>query len=101
MIAVIGGGFAGCAAAVALARAKHRVELYEAAPMPGGRARTLMRDGLPLDNGEHLLLGACAETLELAAFLHGASPSRPWREAPLALDEPEALWIRISKAADL
>ena len=85
MIAVIGGGFAGCAAAVALARAKHRVELYEAAPMPGGRARTLMRDGLPLDNGEHLLLGACAETLELAAFLHGASPSRPWREAPLAL----------------
>ena len=85
VIAVIGGGYAGCAAAVALARAGHRIELYEAAPMPGGRARTVMREGLALDNGEHLLLGACAETLGLAAFLHGAPPPPPWREAPLAL----------------
>lgn len=85
MIAVIGSGFAGCAAAIALARAGRRVELYEAATMPGGRARTVLRDGLPLDNGEHLLLGACTETLELAAFLHGASPHPPWRDTPLAM----------------
>jgi squalene-associated FAD-dependent desaturase len=85
VIAVIGSGFAGCAAAVALARAGHRIELYEAATMPGGRARTVMRDGLPLDNGEHLLLGACTETLTLAAFVHGPSPHPPWRDAPLAM----------------
>ena len=85
MIAVIGSGFAGCAAAVTLARAGHRISLYEAATVPGGRARTVLRDGLPLDNGEHLLLGACTETLTLAAFVHGPSPQPPWRDAPLAM----------------
>jgi len=66
-VAVIGGGWAGCAAAVALARRGHRVELLEAAPVLGGRARTVLRDGLALDNGQHLLLGAYTDTRKLVA----------------------------------
>jgi hydroxysqualene dehydroxylase len=74
-VAVIGGGWAGCAAAVALAQRGHAVQLYEAAPMPGGRARTVQRDGFALDNGQHVLLGAYTGTRALIDALHPqASP---------------------------
>ena len=84
-VAIIGGGWAGCAAAVALARAGHRPALYEAAPALGGRARCVVRDGLPLDNGEHLLLGAYTETLALAAGVRDAGEASAFTIAPLAL----------------
>jgi squalene-associated FAD-dependent desaturase len=83
-VAVIGAGFAGCAAAVALARSGVHVVLHEAAPMPGGRARTVMRDGLPLDNGQHLLLGAYSATRALMATLH--PHGAPLARGPLAID---------------
>jgi squalene-associated FAD-dependent desaturase len=85
VIAVIGGGWAGCAAAVELARRGFRVELHEASATPGGRARTVVRDGLPLDNGEHLLVGAYTATLALAARLHEGARESPWIIAPLAI----------------
>ncbi len=72
-VAVIGGGWAGCAAAVTLADAGVRVELFETAPVLGGRARRVLRAGLPLDNGQHLLLGAYERTLALLELVHGAS----------------------------
>jgi squalene-associated FAD-dependent desaturase len=84
-VAVIGGGWAGCAAAVALARAGHAVELHEAGVALGGRARSVVRDGLPLDNGQHLLLGAYAETLALAAEIRNATAPSAWTVEPLAL----------------
>ena len=83
VIAVIGGGWAGCAAAVEMTRGGWRVELHEAAAVLGGRARRVDRDSLPLDNGEHLLLGAYRETLALAAAIH--EPRRPWTTAPLSI----------------
>ena len=85
MIVVIGGGWAGCAAAVELARSGRDVALHDAAPVLGGRARTVVRDDLPLDNGEHLLLGAYAETLRLAAIVHRDDEPSPWLTAPLAI----------------
>ena len=52
-IGIIGGGWAGCAAAALLAARGHAVTLLEAAPMLGGRARTLETHDAPelLDNG--------------------------------------------------
>jgi uncharacterized protein with NAD-binding domain and iron-sulfur cluster len=41
-VAVVGGGWAGCAAAVELAAAGRQVTLYEAARSLGGRANTLV-----------------------------------------------------------
>jgi squalene-associated FAD-dependent desaturase len=65
-IAVIGGGWAGISAAVAATELGHRVTLFEMAPRLGGRARGVDHgDGLALDNGQHILIGAYRETLSL------------------------------------
>jgi squalene-associated FAD-dependent desaturase len=64
-IAVIGSGWAGCAAAVELARAGYKVTLLESARTLGGRARRVDTDRAHLDNGQHILLGAYSETLRL------------------------------------
>jgi len=88
-VAVIGGGWAGCAAALTLAERDLDVTLFEAAGVLGGRARGLEIHGLALDNGQHLLLGAYTQTLALIAAV---SPQDE-RDAgllrlPLALDQP-------------
>ncbi|MGI8895239.1 MAG: FAD-dependent oxidoreductase, partial [Casimicrobiaceae bacterium] len=98
-VAVIGGGWAGCAAAVALARAGRTVTIFEAAPTLGGRARRVARDGLPLDNGQHLLLGAYTRALELLAIVHDRTSlapvltRRPLTLLPLAPTQPDALTL--------
>lgn len=84
-IPVIGGGWAGCAAALALAKAGYRIALYETAQDLGGRARRVVRDGLPLDNGQHVLLGAYAETLRSLAFVNGNVSKSPFVQRPLAI----------------
>jgi hydroxysqualene dehydroxylase len=75
-VAVIGGGWAGCAAAAILAGHGMQVTMYEAAPSLGGRARRVLRDGLPLDNGQHLLLGAYEATRRIlwATHSHATDP---------------------------
>ena len=93
-VAVIGGGWAGCAAAVALARRGVRVELYEAAAVLGGRARRVERAGFALDNGQHLLLGAYEHALGLIDVVHGGrSPltRMPLTVAPLARRQPHGV----------
>ena len=98
-VAIIGGGWAGCAAAVALADAGVRVELFEAAPLMGGRARRVQRAGLPLDNGQHLLLGAYLQTLAMLDRVHGEAGARdvltrgPLAIMPLAATQPDALTL--------
>ena len=64
-IAVIGAGWAGCSAAVALAEQGHQVSLIEAARTLGGRARKVQTKGLALDNGQHIMLGAYSSCLSL------------------------------------
>lgn len=64
-VAVAGGGWAGCAAAVELARQGCQVTLYEAARSLGGRARGVEVRGVQLDNGQHILLGAYRASLRL------------------------------------
>ena len=84
-VAVIGGGWAGCTAAIELARRGHRVALYEAAPVLGGRARRVLRNGLPLDNGQHLLLGAYTQTLAIADALRTDADGPAWSTAALSM----------------
>lgn len=85
-VAVIGGGWAGCAAAVALTDAGERVTIYEQARELGGRARRVVIDGIALDNGQHLFIGAYRATLALLARLHGpASAASLLHRLPLTL----------------
>jgi squalene-associated FAD-dependent desaturase len=68
-VCVIGGGWAGLAAAVALTGMGQQVRLLEAGPQLGGRARRVMFDGLAVDNGPHIFIGAYSATLDLLADL--------------------------------
>lgn len=71
-VAVIGAGYAGMAAAVTLADAGVPVTVFEAGPHLGGRARRVTVNGVALDNGLHVLLGAYSETLRLVRKTHAA-----------------------------
>ena len=87
-VAVVGGGWAGCAAALTLAEAGVAVTLYEAGRTLGGRARAVELEGQTLDNGQHILLGAYEQTLRLIEHLHpDATQSSLWR-LPLTIDQP-------------
>ena len=97
---MIGGGYAGCAAAVTLASRGVRCMLLETAPVLGGRGRRVERDGFRLDNGQHLLLGAYATTLRLVDLVGGseAIARRPLAIAPLAPSAPGALTLQARRA---
>ena len=82
-IPVVGGGWAGCAAALTLSEAGFRVALYESAGTLGGRARRVVCDGLPLDNGQHVMLGAYTATRRNIAIAHDGRP--PLERRRLAL----------------
>ena len=69
-IAVIGGGYAGLAAAVELAARGVAVTVFEAAAVLGGRARRVEHLGIALDNGLHILIGAYHETLRLIRLVN-------------------------------
>jgi len=69
-VAVIGGGYAGMAAAVTLAERSVPVTVFEAAKQLGGRARRVEQHGVALDNGLHILLGAYSETLRLIKLVN-------------------------------
>lgn len=84
-VAVVGGGWAGCAAALTLAEAGVAVTLYEASRTLGGRARAVELEGQRLDNGQHILLGAYEQTLQLIARLR---PADGLGRLPLTLDQP-------------
>jgi len=58
-VVVIGGGLAGIAAALACADAGARVRLLEARPRLGGATWSHARDGLAVDNGQHVFLRCC------------------------------------------
>lgn len=73
-VAVVGGGYAGFAAAVTLARGGARVTLFEGSRVLGGRARVVEKDGYRVDNGQHILLGAYTETLRMLRLV-GVKPS--------------------------
>lgn len=86
-VAVIGGGWAGLAAAVELVNAGVGVTVFEAARQLGGRARSVSAQGRRLDNGQHILVGAYREALRLMRVV-GNDPDRLLRRMPLEIAFP-------------
>ncbi|MBQ0131209.1 MAG: NAD(P)-binding protein, partial [Comamonas sp.] len=69
-IAIIGGGWAGMAAAGQLQQQGHQLHIWEASRTWGGRARALALQGpqgqaWTMDNGRHILIGAYQRCLQL------------------------------------
>jgi squalene-associated FAD-dependent desaturase len=86
-VAVIGGGWAGCAAGVELASRGARVTLFEAARTLGGRARAVQAKEALLDNGQHIMLGAYQATLALLRRV-GVSEREAMLRLPLQMRYP-------------
>ena len=85
-LTIVGAGWAGLAAAVAATQAGWHVQLFEAANTAGGRARSLTQSfaGKPLDNGQHVLIGAYRDTLALMRTV-GLNPDALLQRLPLDL----------------
>ena len=86
-VAVVGAGWAGCAAALTLQTQGYGISLFEAARQPGGRARRVSINGKNLDNGQHILLGAYTETLRLLK-LAGTEERQALLRLPLQMIYP-------------
>jgi squalene-associated FAD-dependent desaturase len=84
-VGIIGGGYAGMAAAVELAGCGIPVTVFESARQLGGRARGVQYNDTQLDNGQHLLLGCYRETLRLIEKV-GGNISQDFMRLPLQLD---------------
>jgi len=84
-VAIIGAGYAGMAAAVALAEQGIQVTVFESARQLGGRARGVTYQGTQLDNGQHLLLGCYHQTLRLIKQV-GGNIEQDFLRQPLQLD---------------
>ena len=93
-LAVVGGGWAGLAAAVRACEAGHAVTLFEMAAQAGGRARRVDVDGLALDNGQHILVGAYRRTLDLMRTV-GADAATLLLRRPLELRYADGRGLRM------
>ena len=85
-LTIVGAGWAGLAAAVAATQAGWHVQLFEASSTAGGRARSLLQSfaDKPLDNGQHVLIGAYRDTLALMRTV-GLNPDSLLQRLPLDL----------------
>jgi hydroxysqualene dehydroxylase len=123
-VAIVGAGWAGCAAAVQATRLGHNITLFEASHHPGGRARRILVDtqspvrpeqviGLErlrhaqperftqnacFDNGQHILIGAYTETLALMQSL-GVDIEQSFVRTPLQLQDTQAKGLQLPGAA--
>jgi squalene-associated FAD-dependent desaturase len=68
-VAVVGGGLAGITAALDCARGGAQVTLLESRPRLGGAAYSVQRNGLNVDNGQHVFLRCCTSYRELLGRL--------------------------------
>ncbi|MCR5881850.1 hydroxysqualene dehydroxylase HpnE [Rhizobacter sp. J219] len=99
-VAVVGGGWAGLAAAVEATRRGHQVTLFEMAPQLGGRARAVDFGDALLDNGQHILIGAYAQTLSLMRFV-GVDLDRALLRTPLKVTYPDGAGLQLQPGSPL
>ena len=101
-VAVIGAGWAGCAAAIEATQLGHSVTLLDSARVAGGRARrvdsSVNGQPLALDNGQHILIGAYTETLRLMQTL-GVDPGSSLLRLPLRLQFPNGEGLAFPRSA--
>ncbi|MDX6664672.1 MAG: hydroxysqualene dehydroxylase, partial [Solirubrobacteraceae bacterium] len=70
-VAIVGGGLAGITAALDCARGGAQVTLLESRPRLGGAAYSVERNGLNVDNGQHVFLRCCTAYRDLLERIGG------------------------------
>ena len=95
-VAVVGGGLAGIAAALRCADAGAAVTLVEVRPQLGGAAYSFEREGLTVDNGQHVFLRCCTA---YRALLHrlgseAATTLQPRLAIPVLAPGGRRGWLR-------
>ena len=70
-VLIIGGGFSGLAAGVALAEDGRGVHLLEQKPHLGGRAHSFLdpATGSVVDNGQHIIMGCYHSTIQFLSTI--------------------------------
>ena len=95
-VVVVGGGWAGMSAARELAQNGASVTLFERQSYVGGRAFSFFdpATGRVLDNGQHVLLGCCAETVRLLRDI-GQADAVKFQEALEIPVFADGVWTRL------
>ncbi len=96
---VIGGGLAGISAALELADSGARVTLLEVRPRLGGAAYSFTRDGLAVDNGQHVFLRCCTEYRALLERLRVTSRTHVQERLSIPLLAPNRRPAHLSRTA--
>jgi squalene-associated FAD-dependent desaturase len=97
-VAVVGGGLAGISAAVALQEAGFEVDLYEARPRLGGATHSFQREGVTVDNGQHVTLRGCTAYLGLLDRLGTADGMEIQDRFDLRVLTPDGRSARLRRA---
>jgi squalene-associated FAD-dependent desaturase len=98
-VAVIGGGLAGITAALDCADAGADVTLVEVRRRLGGAAYSFERDGLHMDNGQHVFLRCCVAYRTLLARLGSDSQVQVQPRLEIPVLKPGSPATRLRRAA--
>ena len=98
-VAVAGGGLAGISAALALADAGLPVTLLEARARLGGATYSFQRDGLWLDNGQHVFLRCCTAYRELIERIGSSDLVTMQRRLDIPVIHPDRGVSRLARSA--
>jgi squalene-associated FAD-dependent desaturase len=95
-VTVVGGGLAGISAALSCADAGAQVTLVEVRPRLGGAAYSFERDGMVLDNGQHVFLRCCSAYRALLERIGAASATtlQARLEIPVLAPGGRVEWLR-------
>ncbi|NKZ08798.1 hydroxysqualene dehydroxylase HpnE [Actinomadura latina] len=97
-VAIVGGGLAGVTTALALQETGIRATVYEARPRLGGATHSFTRDGLTVDNGQHIFLKCCSAYRGLLARLGAADRVRVQDRFDVRVLTPDGAGGRLRRA---
>lgn len=83
-VVIIGAGWSGLAAAVKLTERGYKITLFESAKQAGGRARSVNFNEFNVDNGQHILIGAYIQCLNVMNTV-GIDTEKKLKRLPLQL----------------